>query len=188
MGQVVKDILKCTYDDTEARDTNYGGDTVVKIRDGTGKGVGVEWGWFEVDLSGEGIPANAIVQPDSKAEFYIEALWDSGEVTYTITRIADAWNEEDPDGLTYNNRPAGSFPLFGGILAPDAADAYWAITGASLAAQIQDALDNRSGLLGFVLNVAPAGDGLICHSDEGDNKPKVTINWLVPHVQVSHIG
>lgn len=190
MGQVVVGCEKCTFDDDGNRDTNYGGDVGVKCQNGVVK-EGNYVSYYEVDLSAQGIPADAIVQLSSKFEQYVFSLFE-GEAethTYRMTALFDAWDE---DTLTYNNRPNVDFPIVAGIAGPGGINTWYSITGSDLVDFIQDALDNRSGIFSVRLEALEVEDGFIARSDDSEeeppNIPKLTVVWLVPHVQTSVLG
>lgn len=185
MAQVVVDCLKCTFDNSGNRDVNYGGDAGVKCQTGIVKGENYR-SYYEVDLSAAGIPADAIVQSTSKFEQYITSHWE-GEVgqTYRLVRNTGAWDE---DTLTYNNPPGIDSPIVTSIAGPGGADAWYAITGSDIVPFINEALDNQGGIFSVRLESLDTGSGFIAHSDDGANKPKLTVDYLLPHVQVAIIG
>ena len=185
MYQVVKVCAKSTYSEFTNPDTNYGG--AAGIKSGVDSAKSEEWkSYMEWDVSAEGIPAAAIVQSTSKIRIYLLSL---NAVTNNAQwwRPDAAWNEVDPGGLTYNNAPGAAQPWDTGAAAAQATG-WYTITGANLAVFFQDALDNRSGIVSFVYFANTADAFWVAQSDDADNPPELTIDYLLPHVQVSVIG
>jgi hypothetical protein len=196
MGQLIVDpIPKCAYVDSNSPDTNYGSSQGMHsqyVRSGKQQPEVKQRTIMDADLSS--VPVGSTIQPSSKLELYVyfvRATWPC-----TLHRVAQpAWTE---NGVTWNAydgvndwaSPGGDYSTPAVPFTFPSATGWLTITGADLAAFLQDALDNRAGIARMLIRVdaeSGSGKGGGFRSDDAEppyenQKPKLTIDYAVPGV------
>lgn len=169
--------------------SNYGTDTNLYIQTTSGKSPSYLYSLLEFDVSD--IPAGATIDA-AKFTFYCHTVnFGGGFTNGGVARLLRAWVESQ---VTFNDWKSGSAWTSPGALsdgndytssgqvtwtAPTSAGSF-DITG--LASLVQDALDNRSGVLSVVVRrtSAPDSNGILCYSSDhgtASQRPKLTVDY-----------
>ena len=140
-----------------------------------------------LDFDISAIPAGSTIQDTSKLELYVLSIYTNGSGTaqtgYRITQAA--WTET---GVTWNKYDGtNAWTTAGGDYSTPSVSytgptttGWFSISGSSFAAFLQDALDNRAGIVRLILRL-DAEDGSVrgfaaSNDEDATNPPKLTVD------------
>lgn len=189
MAQLVVDpIAICTFVHKGFPNMNSGSQTDVAVDDSQTSIFAIartRRGLMRADISSI---AGETINSTSKLEVYVSVAY--GATAQTIHRITQgAWTEMGAtwnkyDGINAWATPGGDFSTPTVPYTSPSATGWFTITGADLAAFLQDALDNRAGIVDMLLKCdtepqGPAKGFLFNSDDAASNKPKLTVDYGV---------
>lgn len=193
MGQLVVDPITISAQiASSAPNANFGTANPTRVeRLGGLPGDPIGRTLMDADISA--IPAGNVIASTSMLEINVQSRSSSSEPT-TIHRITQAaWTEA---GVTWNKydgtnswtTPGGDYSTPAVPFTGPAANGWLTITGADLAAFLQDALDNQAGIVRILLRVddesLTANKGFRFYSDDDttspSQKPKLTVDYAAP--------
>lgn len=187
-----------TWITNDSPTTNYGTSNVMTIGASSGKSGVIRYtALINFDVSD--IPAGSTID-DAKITFFVSALgWGGGFIDYSVHRIhenREDWHEtqatsnEWKTGSSWTGQNATSAGVDYALSVPDgytfqgpsASGEFWDLTG--LATFVQDAVDNRAGILRIIIGrkgTIPSGNNnSFTVSSREYIDPELVINYTEP--------